>query len=117
MVSKAKEIQVIKPMLDLLNEQFPCIVERNLISGKRNKLWEFFTAYNENGVWKITCVDYWLWISDDFNDLKEHLQAICKEEGLKVEFQWSYILTQILKRKHVLQDKSVFLGRLKQIAA
>ena len=116
-MEQIREIQFIKSILDLLKEQYPNIVEKNVFSGDNNKLWDFFTAYKQNGIWKIICVDYWIFSDPDFLELKSHLETISVEENVEVVFEWSYIITQRLKRIQLLQDKIIFLGKLKHTLA
>lgn len=109
------KIKFLKSYVDLLNETFPAKIEKNVITNKLTKSYDVFTAeFNKNKA-IITCVDYWIWIDKEFQELMSNLIEISSEDGLIIEFKQSYIITQILNRKKVIESKNIFIGRLHNI--
>lgn len=108
------KIKYVKSYVDLLNESYPSKIEKNVFTHKKMKLYDIFSAYLVDNKWIIVCVDYWIWIDENFNELKDNLMLISEEDGVDIEFKNSYIVTQIMQRKKCIEDlKTIFIGRLK----
>lgn len=106
-----KSVKYIKSILDLLNEYYPPKEHINPYSNQKFLLPDLFTAYEDNGVWIICCIDYWVFNDDYFKSLKENLINISKEDGINIHFRQIYVVTQTLQKKYNIQNKQIFIGR------
>jgi hypothetical protein len=100
-------------VLELLNEEFPSKLSINPLNGKTTISEDNFTCYGENSIWNICCTDYWIYESKEFKYLKNKLLVIFKQNSIKVKFSQVYIVTQIIKKKDIISNKNIFIGKVK----